>query len=67
MVADLFERAGARPAAPGVDCEAAVVDILPFEQVDDVGDVGVERGLKPRWRSGMLEHDASEPFGLVDP
>jgi hypothetical protein len=22
--------------------------------------------VKPRWRSGMLEHDASEPFGLVD-
>ena len=41
-VADLLERAGARPAAIGMHHEADVLQVLPFEQVDDVGDVGVE-------------------------
>ena len=30
------------------------------------GVAAVRMGLKPRWRSGMLEHDTGEPFGLVD-
>ena len=44
-VADLLERARAWPAAIGMHREADVLEVFPFEQVGDVGDVGVEHHL----------------------
>src|SRR6185295_15236764 len=41
-LADRFERARGRPAAIGMRDQANASQILPFEHVDDVGDVGVE-------------------------
>ncbi len=41
-VADLLERARARPAAIGMHHQAHVLEVFPFEDVDDIGDVGVE-------------------------
>ena len=41
-VSDLLQRAGARPPAVGVHDQADVLEVLPFEHVDEVGDVGVE-------------------------
>ena len=38
----VLDGAGAGPAAVGMHDETDVAQILPFDQVDDVGDVGVE-------------------------
>jgi len=41
-IADLLKSARAHPASIGMYHQANVVEILPFDNVDDVGDMGVE-------------------------
>lgn len=41
-IADLLKSARAHPASIGMYHQANVVEILPFDDVDDVGDMGVE-------------------------
>ena len=41
-IVDLLERTRGRPAAIGMGDQADAVEVFPFHQIDDVGDVGVE-------------------------
>jgi len=41
-IADLLKSARAHPASIGMYHQANIVEILPFDNVDDVGDMGVE-------------------------
>ena len=42
MIADAFECARAYEACIGPRHKADILEALPFDQVDDVGDVGVQ-------------------------
>jgi hypothetical protein len=41
-IPDLLKRAGARPAGKGLGDQANTVEVFPFGQIDNVGDVDVD-------------------------